>query len=146
SHRTRHRHWPCSRRGAAAQERGSYERLPALERADLIHPQLVAAAFEACGQPHLQDALGQIWGDHLRPHHKDVGIVVGPRDLGGEHAVAERGAHPGNLVGRYLFTTATAAEDHAEVVGALDHSEPDVGAQRWVVRDLTGVVDSAIVD
>jgi hypothetical protein len=60
--------------------------------------------------------------------------------------VAQCRPYSGDLVGRYLFTAAASAEDDAEVVGAVDHLRPDVGAQRRVVRDLVGVVDPAVVD
>src|SRR5262245_16168873 len=107
---------------------------------------LVAAALEPGGQPHVQDALGQIRGDHFGAHHQDVGVVVSPGDRGGEHAMATFRTYSGDLVRGYLFTAAAAAEDDAEVVGAVDHLGPDVGAQRRVVRDLVGVADPTIVD
>jgi hypothetical protein len=68
------------------------------------------------------------------------------RYLRSKHAVAQRRPDAGNLVRRYLLTAAAATEDDAKVVGAADHSGADIGTQWRIIRDLTGVVDSAIVD
>ena len=83
----------------------------------------------------VKNALGQVGRDHLGAHHQYVGVVVCPRDLGGEHAVAQRRAHAAHLVGRDLLAAPAATEDDTEVVAAVDDPSTDVGAQRRVVGD-----------
>src|SRR5690349_14729163 len=87
---------------------------------DLVHAPLMAAALEDAAEPQRDDLLGEPEADDASAKRQHVCVVVLARQPRGVQIVAQRRAHPRDLVGGDLLALAAAADDDAAIGAARD--------------------------
>src|SRR5262245_29491994 len=143
-HRSAYSSW---NEGVAIDQNGSRAHaIPRLVLRDLVHPPLVAAAFEVGRQPDLHHAIDQLLSQKVCGHTEDVGIVVPAAHLGLDRVAAGYRANAGNLVGHDAHAEASPADEDAAIGGPV---RDRFGDREGVVRVVAGAVarlDAKVAD
>ncbi len=105
----------------------------------------MSSACERGREPHRDHLVGEAEAHDAAAHREDVGVVVLAGHAGRVEVIAERRAHPWDLVGGHLFALTAAADDDAAVGPPFGDEPPDLGADFRVVNGVLGV-RSAVVD